>query len=114
MVLASSAFQGFLKRDQRVGCMGVDTLTNYKEKRMRIVVSEYSFEFTSFSTCWRFKNQKGAQKCTFIFQYIRVDVAAKKYLHIKRIYKLTGLKKKSCIKTAGLEIHMVIQIIVVI
>lgn len=56
MVLASGAFQGFLKRDQRVGWMGVDTLTNYKEKRMRIVVSEYSFEFTSFSTCWRFKN----------------------------------------------------------
>lgn len=51
MVLASGTFQGFLKRDPCVGWMGVDTMTSYKEERMRIVVSEYSFEFTSICTC---------------------------------------------------------------
>lgn len=74
--------------------MDGDALTNYKEKRMRIVVPDYCFELSSFCTCQRFKNQKGVQKCASVFEYIDMDAADKKYLHNKRIYKLTGFKNK--------------------
>lgn len=98
------------------GWMGGDALTNTKKKEWELWCLIILLSLPA-SVHVRDVRIRSVFRIAHLSEYTHGDVADKKYLHIKRIYKLTRLKKKQpkgCIKTVWQEIHMEVWIIVVI